>query len=109
MLNFDSQGKIMGVKEETDWKEFHKGCLKAIETLKDGVASTYRSSNDVTLYDHSYMTGSIAKALVGKAIIRNNIERFTQQIIRRKAEEDLKNWYLYSYLYFKNFACDILQ
>ena len=39
------------------------------EFFSKSVGDTRRASNDVTLFDHSYMTGSISKALVTKVII----------------------------------------
>jgi len=83
----------------TKEKEFFK-IFEMHEKLKESLrkfftvvpASTYRASNDITLFDHSYMTGSIAKSLVAKAILNDDIqERFSQQIIRRNASEIFKD------------------
>lgn len=78
---------IRGIKNNANWLNFHKRLSEAIEVFEETVASTFRSSNDVTLFDHSYMTGSIAKALIGKLILnKETMDRFNQQIIRRNAE-----------------------
>jgi len=76
-----------------EWEEFHTKIKETIRKyFSNTLAETRRAANDITLFDHSYMTGSISKALVGKAITRNNIERFALQIIRRKAEEDFEHF-----------------
>ncbi len=76
-----------------DWKHFHVEIINYItEYFSYALAETRRAANDVTLFDHSFMTGSIAKSLVSKAILDSTIqERFSQQIIRRNAIEVLEN------------------
>ncbi len=69
-LIVDSQEKI---KENVDWNNFHEKIVKAVGVFKEGVASTYRSSNDVTLFDHGFMTGTISKSIVSKCILNDRL------------------------------------
>jgi len=84
ILDINSQDKSIVIKRDVDWEKFHEEIVKAIEIFKEGVASTYRSSNDVTLFDHSYMTGSIVKALTGKSLVNDTIRmNFAKSVEKR--------------------------
>ena len=87
------QEKIPREKLLEKFIEIHKEIIRTTEKYFLNIpAFTMRAGNDVTLFDHSYMTGSIAKSLVAKAILNDDIqERFSQQIIRRNASEIFKD------------------
>jgi CRISPR-associated Csx11 family protein len=63
-----------GSLTEKEWNEFHQSLIVLIrDYFIDVPAFTKRAANDITLFDHSYMTGSISKALTAKAIINPEI------------------------------------
>lgn len=82
---------FMVVNNEHFWITVRKDVISLMDSfLSKSVADTQRAANDVTLYDHSYMTGSIAKALVGKSLLSRSIqEKFAQSVEKRKASKRL--------------------
>ena len=74
VIDFDSNGKPVHVKKNTDWKRFHSEIKEVIKDyFSDALAETKRAVNDITLFDHAYMTGCISKAILAKVIINPEI------------------------------------
>jgi len=75
-----SVGKLYKLKKEPlsmkEWKDFHIGIIDSISEYFSGtLAETRRAANDVTLFDHSYMGGTISKALIGKSLLTDEIRK----------------------------------
>lgn len=75
-----SVGKLYKLKKEPlsmkEWEDFHNGIIDSISKYFAGaLAETRRAANDVTLFDHSYMSGTITKTLVGKSLLNDEIRK----------------------------------
>jgi CRISPR-associated Csx11 family protein len=75
-----SIGKLHKLKKKhlsiEEWGDFHNGIIDSISLyFSIALAETRRAANDVTLFDHSYMSGTITKALIGKSLLNDDIRK----------------------------------
>ncbi len=73
-LVFDFNKNNCFIKNSPIWYEFRK---KFVKLMKDyfskALAETRRAANDVNLYNHSYMTGVIAKNMFAKCLMQEEL------------------------------------
>ncbi len=71
--------------ESGAWKDFREKFYETTETYFSlSLAETRRPANDINLFDHCYMTGSMAKAIISNLILN---DEFKNEIQKRKEYE----------------------
>ena len=90
-ITYEKNGEIKFKGDKNSWKEFRNEFYEIVEKYFPlSLAETRRPSNDINLYDHCYMTGSISKVGIVGFILTEKLRNEFKEAISRSREYKFK-------------------